>query len=120
MPTTDVPSPFTSLFPELLYIVLGFIRAAGDSDRADSVVSRETKRYLSACSLTCRSWAEECRSFVFRSITVRSDEDLRQLVAFLRSPISKIAQYIIYLEIRESGAWTYLHTVPIALYKRLP
>ena len=116
----DVPSPFRFLFPELLGLVIGFIRAAGHGTRSDSVVSRETKRDLSACSLTCRSWAEEFHPLVFERVTVRSDQDVRQLAAFLRSPGSKIAKYIIYLEVRASNAWTGIHTVPIALYNLLP
>ena len=114
------PSPFRRLHPDLLHIVLGFVRATGQCIYPELQISRETKRHLSACSLTCRSWAEGCRPFVFERITVRSDEDLRQLSTFLCSPVSTIARYIMYLEVRESSTWTCLHTVPIILYRRLP
>lgn len=114
------PSPFRHLHPELLFIVLGFIRTIGDGIDSEPLSSREVKRCLSACSLTCRSWAEEFRPFIFERIAIRSDKDLRQLAAFLHSPISIVVHYIKYLEIKESSTSACTHTVPIVLYRQLP
>lgn len=120
MSATENYSTFQLLLPELLHHVLKFIRATGHNHDSNSPISRENKRYLSSCSLTCKFWAKECRSFIFDRITIRSHKDLRELAAFLRSPTSTIARYVTCLEIEESGAWTCLHTVPTALYRRLP
>ncbi|KAI0812498.1 hypothetical protein BC629DRAFT_1473327, partial [Irpex lacteus] len=42
----------------------------------------QAKRHLSACSLTCRYWAIQCRCRIFDSVTLRSLDDVQTLRGF--------------------------------------
>ena len=44
------------------------------------------KQGLAACSLVCRHWAALIRPMLFGRLTLRSAEDVAQLLAFLRAP----------------------------------
>ena len=44
------------------------------------------KRGLASCSLTCRHWAKLIRPLLFERLTIRSAEDIAQLLVFLSSP----------------------------------
>lgn len=44
------------------------------------------KHGLTSCSLTCRHWAAVIRPMLFRELTLRSAEDISQLLAFLSIP----------------------------------
>ena len=41
------------------------------------------KRGLAASSLTCRDWAKVIRPFIFRDLTLRSPEDINDLIVIL-------------------------------------
>ena len=47
---------------------------------------RPLKRGLASCSLTCRRWAAIIRPALFHQLTLRSAEDVSQLIALLRVP----------------------------------
>ena len=49
------------------------------------------ERGLASCSLTCLHWAVLIRPLLFRHITLRSGEDVSQLVAFLNTDILRPA-----------------------------
>lgn len=57
-----------------------------DVDRDDRSTCR--KRGLAACGLTCRYWASVMRPLLFATLTLRSAEDVAQLMTFLRSATS--------------------------------
>lgn len=58
----------------------------------------EDVQLLRACALTCVRWANTTRQRLFRTLILRSSDDLRMLKRFLRSPpsprISSIGAYL--------------------------
>lgn len=60
---------------------------------------RAEKHELASCSFVCRFWAFICQSKIFRTIALRSREDVYQLSKFTESPVSRVAQYIYFLDI---------------------
>lgn len=74
---SDVPQ--TYLPDELVHAVLIRVK---DSDESYKPI----KRGLASCSLTCRHWASLIRPLLFEELTVKSAEDIAQLLDFLDSP----------------------------------
>ncbi|KAJ3559787.1 hypothetical protein NM688_g129 [Phlebia brevispora] len=76
------------------------------------------KRDLGHISLVCRRWAHTIQPWVFKIVTLRSYEDMKTLIAFLRHPQSRISKYIEYLDASPSfNPYPYLpwiHHVPAA------
>lgn len=58
------------------------------------------KAGLAACSLTCRYWAEMLQPFLFGSLTLRSSEDVKQLLDFFRSSPA-LADFVWDLQVRQ-------------------
>ena len=63
---------------ELIHAVLIRVEEPDDKDETQVL-----KRGLASCSLTCRHWATSIRPLLFEELTLRSGEDISQLVAFL-------------------------------------
>lgn len=53
-------------------------------------LSHERKKTLGACALTCRHWARRCRRKLFASLSLRSRDDVRQLLWSISHPIHDI------------------------------
>lgn len=59
------------------------------------------KHEMNHCALVCSSWAMKCQPHLFNTVTLRSRQDLNTLLGFLKSTVSRISQYIQYIEIPE-------------------
>ncbi|KAJ3542136.1 hypothetical protein NM688_g6002 [Phlebia brevispora] len=79
------------------------------------------KRDLGACALMCREWAPVCQAKIFNRITLRSAEDVRQLLCFLRDPTSRISRYIrdLCIPSQNMNTMPWIHHIP-SLYPYLP
>ena len=83
--------PQIYLPPELVHAVLMRMEDWGKNG--------QIKRGLASCSLACRYWATLIRPLLFEEITLRSGEDVSQLVAsldadFLQPALSNCIEYI--------------------------
>lgn len=77
------------------------------------------KAGLAACSLTCRYWAEMLQPFLFGSLTLRSSEDVTQLLDFFRSSPA-LADFVWDLQVRQrshSHLWFH-HVNKLVAYLR--
>lgn len=83
MPSTSAAALPGELVDAILEYLLG-----GDNDQGDSIGTSSDKRDTVACSLACRYWAQRCRPHLFSSLTLRTLDDLLQLVDFLAHPSS--------------------------------
>lgn len=59
----------------------------GDPDPA-------TKRTLALCALVCRAWAPICQRAIFHCITLRSEEDFRELLSFVNREGCALGLYV--------------------------
>lgn len=104
--------PTRTLPPEIGILVLEFITSNAFS-----------KRDLSTFSLVCGYWAHRCRPHLFGDLTLRSQLDLRRLLAFLDDPTSAVAfsSYIYSLTCEEHhDRLPWAHLADLLLVKRLP
>lgn len=76
---------------------------------------RPLKHGLLSCSLTCRHWAKLIRPILFDHLTLRSAEDVSQLLAFLSGhdflghPIRRCIRYLDVVEDQTSSSITWGH-----------
>ncbi|KIP01453.1 hypothetical protein PHLGIDRAFT_355851 [Phlebiopsis gigantea 11061_1 CR5-6] len=102
-------SPNLLLPSELIYMILQALcldfnefddEKKIERHASSDIANRGLKRGLAACSLTCRYWAPAVRAVLFRTLILRSADDLDQLIAFLGSstaiapPISSLVQFV--------------------------
>lgn len=109
--------------PELFPIIIGHlfdssflsIYCRPPVDDAKVSALKDTKQHLSACSLTCLWWAQQCRPVVFQMLTLRSADDVRILQGFLAHPsprLPSIQAYIQVLGLQQSlDESTWIHRV---------
>ncbi|KAJ3559034.1 hypothetical protein NM688_g584 [Phlebia brevispora] len=65
-----------------------------DESRMGNGAIHMSKREVGLISLVCRHWARTLQPLIFLTVTLRSSEDPRTLLSFLRHPHSSIAHYI--------------------------
>lgn len=75
---------------------------------------------LYRCALTCRYWADICRSFIFSHFIIRSRRDLHDLAVILASlpprQMTPVICYLRHLILQQSGSEAFwVHEVPQAL-----
>ena len=71
------------------------------------------KRGIGACSLVCRSWTSICQKKIFESLTLRSADDVHQVLELLRAPNSRIGEYIkdIHIETQSLTSPPWIHNL---------
>ncbi len=114
-PTPHALYAIGARFPqELLERVLCFVQ------RTAYWCTRESYD-LGQLALTCRYWAVRCQSVIFETIALRSRKDLDQLISFLDSPLSRVANYIKGLYLWQSGRPTspWIHLISLQLVPKL-
>lgn len=84
--------------PELFESILSFLDENGNTGKLSNgrflnYVSI-TKQDLGSISLVCRHWATICRMKIFKRITLRSREDVYQLLSFLTTPASSLGRFV--------------------------
>lgn len=71
-----------------------------------------SKRELGFCALVWRSWTDICQEHIFRHVTLRSRQDLSDLLAFASLPGSQIPEFVHKLTAVVKGPSTpWLHLV---------
>lgn len=96
MPVTAADLP-----EELFKAILTFLAHSFNPDSTRP--QPQTKRALSACSLTCRYWASIARANIFHNIILRSAKDLDTLFALLDSPNSAVRSYVRRVVLQQDG-----------------
>ncbi|KAJ3559789.1 hypothetical protein NM688_g127 [Phlebia brevispora] len=86
---------------ELFDIVLNHI--AHGEGMADYAIFM-SKQELGLISLVCRRWARTLQPHIFRKVTLRSGEDFRTFLSFLRDPHSSIVRYVNTITLSQSVA----------------
>ena len=109
--------PQIRLPPELVHAILIQMR---DRDEHRYPI----KRGLASCSLTCRYWAPSIRPLLFEMLTLRSGEDVSQLVAFLdadslQPALNSCIHYLCMVEDQALAESSWSHQL-IRLTRRLP
>ena len=109
--------PQSHLPPELVHAIL--IRMRDENENYLLI-----KRGLASCSQTCRYWAASIRPLLFGSLTLRSREDVAQLVAsldadYLQPALSDCIHSIDVVEDQASAKSPCSHQL-IRLHRRLP
>ncbi|KAJ3554728.1 hypothetical protein NM688_g2956 [Phlebia brevispora] len=92
MPATaaDIPS-------ELFDLILSFYDPRAQASYWERNNVPIPKRELGSIALVCRSWALACRVKIFNDIILRRLEDAEELLAFVKHPMSHIAEYLSYI-----------------------
>ena len=86
---------------------------------------RPLKRGLTSCSLTCRHWASLIRPLLFSRLTIRSAEDISQLVALLDGAdildpsLRDCIQALDIIDDRTLSSIPWNHQI-LVLYRRIP
>lgn len=114
---------FHRLPPEVLDRIVGFLITSSLSTRDPRF--RSWKHDVGTCILTCRYWAQRCRWAMFASLTLRSQDDFRALLALIDSAmdlddIPALAGCVQEIDIIHSGPWTvpWYHHIQKALSDR--
>ncbi|PSS17135.1 hypothetical protein PHLCEN_2v3223 [Hermanssonia centrifuga] len=84
-------------------------------------VGHKERRDMGQLALTCRYWAIECQSAIFRLIWLRSGKDVDKLLSLMASPLSRVASYIktlVLIQWQPSNA-PWLHLVALQLVPKL-
>lgn len=102
---------------EFVLIILELLESAATSESS----WRSAQRGLSACSQTCKQWAERFQPLLFRHFTLRSEADLNRLHRLSASPESRLVEYIEHLEVLEmAGSERWAQHFTRLLWCRLP
>lgn len=67
------------------------------------------KRQLGAISLTCRRWAQRCRTYMFHRIALRVHSDVGELILLMDAPNQiepVIRDCLTFVDVKQEGAWT--------------
>ena len=86
---------------------------------------KPVKRGLASCSLTCRHWANLIRPLLFDELTIRSAEDVAQLLAFLNGPdtihpyLRDCIKVLRVIDDRTSSSIPWSHQI-FRLHRRMP
>ncbi len=78
------------------------------------------KRELGAYSLVCKHWAKMCQPHLFEDVTLRSREDLEQLLSFLDSSVSAVSRYIWRIQLGQKGlSVPWIHLLSLWVFPKL-
>lgn len=101
--------------PELFERILDMLRAPVNITETTTDYVRTEKRELGNCAAVCKYWARTCQPKIWISITLRSADDAYQLLAFLKSPKSRVATYIreLAIPVQKNPSAPWLHLLPL-------
>lgn len=95
--------------------------AGSQSDGAQAQRNRvlADNHELGQLALVCHSWAHMCQKKMFHIISLRSDGDFRALLSLASNSSSRIAEYVVRLElVADNGAAPWIHNVCMKIRPR--
>ncbi len=85
------------------------------------IIGRQEKHVRGLASLTCRYFSEILRPTIYKTIVLKSRDDLLTLISFLDLPVSRIKDYIHYIHVTQyEPCEPWLHLLHTSLMYRLP
>lgn len=82
----------------------------GSQEQRNKVIAK--KRELGQLGLVCRPWAHMCQKKMFRTVTLQSHKDFRELLALASHPWSRISQYTERLQlVANNNSTPWIHDV---------
>ncbi len=87
-----------------------------------ALASKDDKRqpYIVACSLVCRYWSKILSPYLFKTLKLRSQDDMGMLSTLTEQPNSCIPASLTRLTIHEHACSAWAHNIAMSLSHKLP